>query len=76
MYLRNALDAWSYHFRPTRDVSSQVHDEGEATGMADGEGGVRHTIPLLNDAESKKVRILKGAALVLVDESSNGVLLL
>jgi hypothetical protein len=72
MYLRNVLDAWSYHFRPTHDVGSRVHDEGDATGMA----GERQTIPLINEAESKKVRILKGAALVLVDESSNGVLLL
>ena len=79
MYLRNVLDAWSYRFRPTHDVGSRVHDEGDVTDMAEEKGvkgGVRQTIPLINEAESKKVRILKGAALVLVDESSNGVLLL
>jgi hypothetical protein len=79
MYLRNVLDAWSYRFHPAHDAGSQIHDEGDATGMGEKkavESGERQTIPLINEAESKKVRILKGAALVLVDESSNGVLLL
>lgn len=52
MYLRNALDAWSYHSLPV------CTDEEMAAGQV----------------EAEKIRMLKGARLVLVDENSEGIL--
>ena len=78
MYLRNVLDAWGYHFRPTRDENPRVIDDENGANKAerkDDEGGERQIIPPTAKVKSKKVRMLKGAILVLVDESSNGVLL-
>jgi hypothetical protein len=80
MYLRNVLDAWGYHFQSTRNSSIQVPDDesgDSAAKMIDNwEGGEKKDItPLTPHVKSKKVRILKGALLVLVDESSNGVFL-
>lgn len=78
MYLRNVLDAWGYHFRPARDENPRVIDDENGTNKAewkDDEGGERQIISPTAEVKSKKVRMLKGAILVLVDESSNGVLL-
>ena len=79
MYLRNALDAWGYH-SPTQNVGPQVpHSEdsvGNGKRNSDERCRERQVIPPpAADVKSKKIRILKGAKLVLVDHSSKAMLL-
>jgi hypothetical protein len=72
MYLRNVLDAWGYHFQ---SLSHQIPDGGDGISRVDGGHGQRDNIRPTTEEKAEKVRMLKGAILALVDESSNGVLL-
>jgi len=80
MYLRNVLDAWGYHYQSLHNSSPQIaSDEIDANRVEredDVTGRMKQTAaPQLANAKSKKIRILKGALLVLVDDSLNGMLL-
>ena len=80
MYLRNALDAWRYYFQPS-------HGTNPRTLVAKGGGYKAEKKPEERGGESegkpcgpaegnmRKVRLLKGAILVLIDDSLNGLLL-
>jgi hypothetical protein len=78
MHLRNALDAWSYQYRVEGDpgAGAGAGSELKAGTEVDVGGGKRQNeLPPTADVNTRKIRMLKGAILVLVDESSNGVLL-
>ena len=80
MYLRNTLDAWGYHFQSPRDLNLQIPDGEDGARKVerrDNEASpvIRTTPPPTANVKSKKIRMLKGAVLVLVDDSLNGVLL-
>ena len=61
LHIRNVLDAWGYP-NTTLDGSFEAHGRDKNTGKD-------------NRPKTKKIRILKGAKLVLVDERSKGVLI-
>jgi hypothetical protein len=80
MYLRNALDAWGYYFQPSRDTNPQTFGAKgggyKAERKPEERGGESDIKPLGTAAENmRKFRLLKGAILVLMDDSSNGLLL-
>jgi hypothetical protein len=76
MHLRNALDAWSYQYRTEGDLGGGAGSELKAgTEVDGGDGKKQKELSSAADLKTRKIRMLKGAVLVLVDESSNGVLL-
>lgn len=75
MHLRNALDAWSYQYRAEGGLGGGPGSELKAgTEVNGGDGKRQKELSSVADTKTRNIRMLKGAVLVLVDDSSNGVL--